>query len=80
VLRRLLPLGFEHQLDEKDCDPGLVSKILCDEFDLLLDFAVEGACRLIRRGGFTLPSSSRELLQRLDERRRPGAWVGGRAP
>jgi P4 family phage/plasmid primase-like protien len=63
VLRRLLPLGFEHQLDEKECDPGLVSKILRDESDLLLNFAVEGARRLIRRGAFTIPSSSRELLQ-----------------
>jgi P4 family phage/plasmid primase-like protien len=63
VLRRLLPLGFEHQLDERDCDPGLVSNILRDESDLLLDFAVEGACRLIRRGAFTIPSSSRDLLQ-----------------
>jgi phage/plasmid-associated DNA primase len=40
-----------------------VSKILRDESDLLLNVAVEGARRLIRRGAFTIPSSSRELLQ-----------------
>jgi phage/plasmid-associated DNA primase len=63
VLRRLLPLGFEHRLDEKECDPGLVSKILRDESDVLLDFAVEGARRLVKRGNFTVPASSGELLQ-----------------
>ena len=63
VLRRLLPLGFEHRLDEQECDPGLVSKILRDESDLLLDFAVEGTRRLVRRGSFTIPASSGELLQ-----------------
>jgi phage/plasmid-associated DNA primase len=63
VLRRLLPLGFEHQLDGRKCDPLLVPKILRDESHLLLDFAVEGARRLIRRGTFTIPGSSRELLQ-----------------
>jgi phage/plasmid-associated DNA primase len=63
VLRRLLPLGFEHRLDEQECDPGLVSKILRDESDLLLDFAVEGARRLVKSNSFTIPASSGELLQ-----------------
>src|SRR5215471_2067123 len=63
VLRRLLPLGFEHELDERECDPLLVSKILRDESDLLLDLAVEGARRLVKSNSFTIPASSGELLQ-----------------
>ena len=38
--------------------------ILRDEPDLLLHFAVEGACRLLRERDFTIPASSAELLQR----------------
>jgi hypothetical protein len=37
---------------------------LSEEADLFLDFAVEGACRLVRNRDFTVPASSRELLQR----------------
>ena len=35
-----------------------------EEADFLLDFAVEGARRLVRQRDFTIPSSSRELLNR----------------
>jgi P4 family phage/plasmid primase-like protien len=61
ILRRLLPIEFMHQLKDEECDPDLVSKIL--EADFLLHFAVQGARRLISRGDFTIPASSRELLQ-----------------
>jgi phage/plasmid-associated DNA primase len=58
-----LPIEFAHRLNENECDPELVPKILRDEADLFLHFAVEGACRVISRGDFTIPASSRELLQ-----------------
>jgi len=63
VLRRLLPVAFDHRIDDAEIDPELIPNILRDEADLLLDFAVEGACRLIRQRDFTIPLSSRELLQ-----------------
>jgi putative DNA primase/helicase len=64
VLRRLLPVHFEHELDKREIDPDLVEKIIRDEADLLLDFVLEGACRLIQQRDFTIPASSQELLQK----------------
>jgi len=64
VLRRLLPVHFEHELDKREIDPDLVEKIIRDEADLLLDFALDGACRLIKQRDFTIPASSQELLQK----------------
>jgi phage/plasmid-associated DNA primase len=64
VVRRLLPIEFTHVVPENDRDPDLPERILREEPNLLLHFAVEGACRLIRQRDFTLPASSRELLQR----------------
>jgi phage/plasmid-associated DNA primase len=49
---------------EDERDPDLPDHILRDEPDLLLHFAVEGACRLLLQRDFTVPASSGELLQR----------------
>lgn len=62
--RRLLPIEFTHVVPERERDPDLVNRILRDEADLLLDFAVEGACRLVQQRDFTVPASSQDLLQR----------------
>jgi P4 family phage/plasmid primase-like protien len=62
--RRLLPIEFTHVVPEGDRDPDLPARILAEEADLLLHFAVEGACRLIQNRDFTVPRSSRELLNR----------------
>jgi hypothetical protein len=64
VIRRLLPIDFVHVVPEGERDPDLPNDILGDESDLLLHFAVEGACRLLRQRDFTVPASSAELLQR----------------
>jgi len=64
VIRRLLPIEFAHVVPEGERDPDLPDKILRDEPDLLLHFAVEGARRLLRQQDFTIPVSSAELLQR----------------
>ncbi len=60
--RRLLPLEFTHVVPEGERDSSLPDRIIHDEADLLLHFAVEGACRLIKNGDFTVPSSSKILL------------------
>ena len=79
VVRRLLPLEFTHIVPENERDPDLPEHILRDESDLLLHFAVEGACRLIRQRDFTLPASSQELLQRWARSVDPvRGWVAAR--
>ena len=79
VVRRLLPLEFTHIVPENERDPDLIEHILRDESDLLLHFAVEGACRLIRQRDFTLPASSQELLQRWARSVDPvRGWVAAR--
>ena len=62
--RRLLPIEFSHVVPENERDPDLPDRIIREEADLLLYFAVEGACRLIRQKGFTIPASSKILLDR----------------
>jgi phage/plasmid-associated DNA primase len=62
VVRRLLPVGFDHVIDEQKIDTELADKIIRNEPDLLLNFTVEGACRLIKQGVFTVPTSSQSLL------------------
>jgi len=64
TVRRLLPIEFTHVVPDSERDPDLPERILSEEADLFLDFAVEGACRLVRNRDFTVPASSRELLQR----------------
>jgi P4 family phage/plasmid primase-like protien len=64
VVRRLLPIDFVHVVPERERDPDLPDDILRNEPDLLLHFAVEGACRLLHQRDFTIPASSAELLQR----------------
>jgi phage/plasmid-associated DNA primase len=60
----LLPLEFTHVVPEAGRDPDLPDRIVSEEADLFLHFAVEGACRLVRNRDFTVPASSRELLAR----------------
>ncbi len=62
--RRLLPIEFTHVVPEDKRDPELADRIIQKEADLLLHFAVEGACRLIRQKGFTIPPSCQTLLDR----------------
>ena len=62
--RRLLPIEFTHVVPESERDPDLPEKILTEEANLFLHFAVEGACRLVQNRDFTVPASSRELLER----------------
>jgi P4 family phage/plasmid primase-like protien len=63
VLNRLLPIPFDHVVPPEQLYPRLDEKILQDEADIFLDFAVEGARRLIQQGGFTIPGSSEKQLE-----------------
>jgi phage/plasmid-associated DNA primase len=62
VIRRLLPIEFTHVVPANERDPDLPERILREEPDMLLHFAVEGACRLMQKRDFTIPSSSHRLL------------------
>jgi phage/plasmid-associated DNA primase len=63
VLNRLLPIPFDNVVPPQERDPKLIEKILRGEADIFLDFAVEGARRLIAQGGFTIPESSVKKLE-----------------
>ena len=62
VRRRLLPVAFEAVIPEAERIPNLGRCISSEEPDLLLHFAVDGAARLLKQGGFTVPASSQVLL------------------
>jgi phage/plasmid-associated DNA primase len=60
--RRLLVLDFAREIPVNEMIPDIAAKILDREYDLLLNWAIEGAARLIRQKGFTVPQSSVEVL------------------
>src|SRR3954447_14616559 len=64
TVRRLLPVPFDNVVPEGERDPDLARKIVEREADLLLEFAVEGAARLLKNLDFTVPNGSRGLLSR----------------
>jgi P4 family phage/plasmid primase-like protien len=63
VQRRLLVLKFEKSIPPDKMIELIADRILDEEPDLLLAWAVAGAARLIRHGGFTVPPSSIAALQ-----------------
>jgi putative DNA primase/helicase len=63
VLRRLLVLEFDRTIPEKERIEHIGERIVEEEMDLLLDFAVKGAQRLINQRGFTEPKSSKKALR-----------------
>lgn len=71
VQRRLLPLLFNRSIPASEQVPAIGHRIVTEEADMLLAFAVEGASRVIREGRFTCPPSSREALRQ---------WVHGADP
>jgi len=79
VVRRLLPIEFTHVVPEAERDPDLADRILNGEADLFLDFAVEGASRLLRQRDYTIPSSSAKLLNEWILQADPvRAWIAAR--
>jgi len=79
VVRRLLPIEFTHVVPEAERDPDLADRILNEEADLFLDFAVKGAIRLLRQRDYTIPSSSAKLLNEWILQADPvRAWIAAR--
>jgi phage/plasmid-associated DNA primase len=63
VQRRLLVIPFNNVIPHENRILGIGKLIAKKEPDLLLDFAVQGASRLIKQKNFTVPSSSAEALK-----------------
>lgn len=60
--RRLVVVEFNRVIPNSEMIPDIGTKILKREYQLLLSFAIEGACRLIRQQAFTIPQSSIDAL------------------
>jgi putative DNA primase/helicase len=71
VKRRLIVLPLTRVIPADEMVPYIGDRIIAEETEALLAFVVDGASRLIRRGAFTVPSSSREALTK---------WVNGADP
>jgi P4 family phage/plasmid primase-like protien len=63
VQRRLLLMNFGRVIPAEEQIESIGRRIGEEEPDLLLAFAVAGACRLIQKRGFTIPPSSKSALQ-----------------
>jgi P4 family phage/plasmid primase-like protien len=64
VKRRLLPIEFGRSVPKDEQIPNIGRRIVDEEADLLLWWAVQGAQRLLRQGHFTVPPSSNDILHR----------------
>lgn len=71
LLRRLLVVPFTRTIPLEERIEGIGKRVACEEADLLLAWAVDGATRLIRQGTFSIPES---CLRALNE------WVLGEDP
>ena len=63
VRRRLMVITFNRVIPKADRIPYIGTRIAEEEPDLLLDWAANGAARLLRERKFTTPSSSDEALR-----------------
>jgi P4 family phage/plasmid primase-like protien len=63
VIRRLMPVAFNRMIPEEERIPNIGQRIVAEELDQVLAWAVEGARRLLARGHFPELASSREALQ-----------------
>lgn len=62
LLRRLLVIPFNRTIPLGERVEGIGKRIACEEADLLLAWAVDGAARLIQRHGFTIPETCQRAL------------------
>jgi P4 family phage/plasmid primase-like protien len=63
VLRRLTVIIFNRTIPEQERIPSIGQKVIAEEMDLVLAWAVRGAARLLIRGRFPELLSSAEALQ-----------------
>jgi putative DNA primase/helicase len=52
VIRRLMPIVFNRTIPEEERIPNIGQRIVAEELDLVLAWAVQGAARLLERGHF----------------------------
>jgi putative DNA primase/helicase len=71
VQRRLLVVQFNRMIPTEERVEAIGRRIAAEEADLLLDWAVNGAARLIQNRGFSIPDSSKVAL---------GDWLYGADP
>jgi len=64
VRRRLVVIEFPNSIPLEDQIENIHRQILDNEYSVLLSWAIEGAARVIRNGGFTVPPSSIAALAR----------------
>jgi putative DNA primase/helicase len=62
VMRRLVPLRFDRRVPNRERIANLGLRIAAEEKDALVYYAIRGASRLLRRGDYSIPSSSRNTL------------------
>ena len=60
--RRLLVVPFARTIPLKERIEGIGKRIACEEADVLLAWAVDGAARLIQKRGFSIPEICRRAL------------------
>jgi putative DNA primase/helicase len=63
VIRRLLPIVFNRTIPPEERVSNIGQRIVAEELDLVLAWAVHGAARLLERGHFPELASSRGALQ-----------------
>jgi P4 family phage/plasmid primase-like protien len=63
VLRRLMPIAFNRKIPEGERVPHIGQRVVEEELDEVLAWAVQGAARLLDRGHFPDLTSSREALE-----------------
>jgi phage/plasmid-associated DNA primase len=64
VRRRLIVIEFPNSIPLEDQVEDIHQQIIDKEYSLLMSWAIEGAARVIRNGGFSVPASSVAALAR----------------
>ena len=60
--RRFMVLKFDQRFEGKRAEEGLAERIIREELPGVARWAVDGAVRLLQRGGYSLPESSRDAV------------------
>ena len=60
--RRFMVLSFDRVFEKETATKGLAAEIISSELSGIASWAVDGAVRLLRRGEYTIPASSRNAL------------------
>ncbi|MGZ2448265.1 5S rRNA maturation endonuclease (ribonuclease M5) [Rhizobium ruizarguesonis] len=60
--RRLVVVQFNRTIPDNEIIPDIAERIQREELEILLGFAIAGAQRLKRNGGYTIPESSKDSL------------------